>query len=188
MIRLYGSNWKLQGNTSNPVRIFVFDGLLILRIFTIFSICLIVWSKVVSIAEGLYARFSAAAVFLGPYKAGSFFFVDICNKNLDTFGDNHYYAQMVDTMHSLIKVQGVLFCSCTILRHDVLGQAVRIGDLELSNVQERFETFSSGSDTNRTGLRNTSILRNISISYSRISLTDVAQKLRLNFAHPMADA
>ncbi|KAG2257208.1 hypothetical protein Bca52824_076502 [Brassica carinata] len=73
----------------------------------------------------------------------------------------------------------VLFCSCTILRHDVLGQetllnlflrnylpynlydkaerlrskaprfeahsnqqAVRIGDLELSNVQERFETFS----------------------------------------------
>ncbi|KAF2533809.1 hypothetical protein F2Q70_00032662 [Brassica cretica] len=42
----------------------------------------------------------------GPYKAGSFFFVDICNKNLDTFGDNHYYAQMVDTMHSLIKVQG----------------------------------------------------------------------------------
>uniref|UniRef100_A0A0D3CR83 Uncharacterized protein n=1 Tax=Brassica oleracea var. oleracea TaxID=109376 RepID=A0A0D3CR83_BRAOL len=110
-IRLYGSNWKLQGNTSNPVRIFVFDGLLILRIFTIFSICLMfvltsVWSKVVSIAEGLYARFSAAAVFLGPYKAGSFFFVDICNKNLDTFGDNHYYAQMVDTMHSLIKVQG----------------------------------------------------------------------------------
>ncbi|CAN6896418.1 unnamed protein product [Brassica oleracea] len=73
----------------------------------------------------------------------------------------------------------LLFCSCTILRHDVLGQetllnlflrnylpynlydkaerlrskaprfeahsnqqAVRIGDLELSNVQERFETFS----------------------------------------------
>ncbi|CAF2129023.1 hypothetical protein YC2023_109989 [Brassica napus] len=110
-IRLYGSNWKLQGNTSNPVRIFVFDGLLILRIFTIFSICLMfvltsVWSKVVSIAEGLYARFSAAAVFVGPYKAGSFFFVDTCNKNLDTFGDNHYYAQKVDTMHSLIKVHG----------------------------------------------------------------------------------
>ncbi|KAH0934739.1 hypothetical protein HID58_011856, partial [Brassica napus] len=62
-----------------------------------------VWSKVVSIAEGLYARFSAAAVFVGPYKAGSFFFVDTCNKNLDTFGDNHYYAQKVDTMHSLIK-------------------------------------------------------------------------------------
>ncbi|CAN6873936.1 unnamed protein product [Brassica oleracea var. botrytis] len=73
----------------------------------------------------------------------------------------------------------LLFCSCTILRHDVLGQetllnlflrnylpynlydkaerlrskaprfeahfnqqGVRIGDLELSNVQERFETFS----------------------------------------------
>ncbi|CAF2068422.1 unnamed protein product [Brassica napus] len=54
-IRLYGSNWKLQGNTSNPVRIFVFDGLSILGIFTIFSICLMfvltsVWSKVVSIA------------------------------------------------------------------------------------------------------------------------------------------
>ncbi|KAH0882260.1 hypothetical protein HID58_042479, partial [Brassica napus] len=65
-----------------------------------------VWSKVVSIAEGLYARFSAASVFLGPYKAGSFFFVDTCNKNLDTFGDNHYYAQKVDTMHSLIKVHG----------------------------------------------------------------------------------
>ncbi|KAH0837313.1 hypothetical protein HID58_079299 [Brassica napus] len=65
-----------------------------------------VWSKVVSIAEGLYARFSAAAVFLGPYKAGYFFFVDTCNKNLDTFGDNHYYAQKVDTMHSSIKVHG----------------------------------------------------------------------------------
>ncbi|CAN7049855.1 unnamed protein product [Brassica oleracea var. botrytis] len=96
---------------SNPVRIFVFEGLLILRIFTIFSKCLMfvltsVWSKVVSMAEGLYARFSAAAFFLGPYKAGSFFFVDNCNKNLDTFGDNHYYAQMVDTMHSLIKLQG----------------------------------------------------------------------------------
>ncbi|KAH0868684.1 hypothetical protein HID58_075706 [Brassica napus] len=107
----------------------------------------------------------------------------------------------------------LLFCSCTILRHDVLGQetllnlflrnylpynlydkaerlkskaprfeahfnqqGVRIGDLELS------------SDTNKTGLRNTSILRNISISYSRISLPDVTQKLRLNSAHPMADA
>lgn len=35
-------------------------------------------------AEGLSARFSAAAVFQGPYKAGSFFFVENCNKNLDT--------------------------------------------------------------------------------------------------------
>ncbi|XP_048631536.1 glycerol kinase-like [Brassica napus] len=34
----------------------------------------------------------------------------------------------------------------------------------------------------------TKILRSISISYSRISLTDVAQKLRLNSAYPMADA
>ncbi|WZY70150.1 hypothetical protein YC2023_002390 [Brassica napus] len=179
-----------------------------------------------------------------------------------------------------------LFCSCTILRLDVLGQAVRIDDLELSNVQERFETFSvnmthnlivrlrhkqnldkatadghnvdgglkaeprlekelSGVrshfvescalpistyfsamkllwlmenvhavkdaikkgyaifgtiDTwliwNMTGGVNgglhvtdvTKILRSISISYSRISLTDVAQKLRLNSAYPMADA
>ena len=63
-------------------------------IFWFVSIVTSVWSKVVSIAEGLYARFSAAAVFLGPYKAGSFFFVDICNKNLDTFGNNHYYAQV----------------------------------------------------------------------------------------------
>ncbi|KAG2275216.1 hypothetical protein Bca52824_057771 [Brassica carinata] len=54
---------------------------------------------------------------------------------------------------------------------------VRIGDLELSNVQERFETFSVNMTHNLL----------VSISYSRISLTDVAQKLRLNSAHPMAD-
>uniref|UniRef100_A0A0D3DQG7 Uncharacterized protein n=1 Tax=Brassica oleracea var. oleracea TaxID=109376 RepID=A0A0D3DQG7_BRAOL len=50
-----------------------------------------------------------------------------------------------------------------------LTNAVRIRDLELMNVQERTR------------------LRNISISYSRIYLPDVAQKLRLNSANPVAD-
>ncbi|KAF3611154.1 hypothetical protein DY000_02050596 [Brassica cretica] len=52
-------------------------------------------------AEGLYARFSAAAFFLGPYKAGSFFFVDNCNKNLDTF-DGGYDAQFDQTPGRLL--------------------------------------------------------------------------------------
>ncbi|CAF2073919.1 unnamed protein product [Brassica napus] len=43
-IRLYGSNWKLQGNTSNPVRIFVFDGLLdsqnLYNILYMFNVCI----------------------------------------------------------------------------------------------------------------------------------------------------
>ncbi|KAL0656826.1 hypothetical protein Bca4012_077410 [Brassica carinata] len=102
----------------------------------------------------------------------------------------------------------LLFCSCTILRHDVLGQETLLNLFlrnylpynlydkaeRLRSKAPRFEAHFNqqgvriGSDTNKTGLRNTSILRNISISYSRISLTDVTQKLRLNSAHPMADA
>ncbi|CAN1771154.1 26S proteasome non-ATPase regulatory subunit 3 homolog A, partial [Linum perenne] len=52
-----------------------------------------------------------------------------------------------------------------------LTNAVRIGDLEL---------FKSVAE--KTGLRN------ISISYSRISLADVAKKLRLDTPNPIADA
>ncbi|XWS25942.1 hypothetical protein CRYUN_Cryun27aG0110600 [Craigia yunnanensis] len=52
-----------------------------------------------------------------------------------------------------------------------LTNAVRIGDLEL------FRTVAE-----KTGLHN------ISISYSRISLADVAEKLRLNSETPVADA
>ncbi|CAH8386260.1 unnamed protein product [Eruca vesicaria subsp. sativa] len=75
-----------------------------------------------------------------------------------------------------------------------LTNAVRIGDLELfRNVQEKFaKTFSEDRTHNLiVRLRHNVIrtgLRNISISYSRISLTDVAQKLRLNSANPVADA
>ncbi|KAL0454064.1 UNVERIFIED_CONTAM: putative 26S proteasome non-ATPase regulatory subunit [Sesamum latifolium] len=59
-----------------------------------------------------------------------------------------------------------------------LTNAVRIGDLEL------FKTVAEKLRHNviRTGLRN------ISISYSRISLADVAKKLRLDSANPVADA
>lgn len=75
-----------------------------------------------------------------------------------------------------------------------LTNVVRIGDLELfRNVAEKYATTFKTYGTNnlivrmhhnviRTGLRN------ISISYSRISLADVAQKLRLSFADPIADA
>nr|POE73463.1 putative 26s proteasome non-atpase regulatory subunit 3 [Quercus suber] len=74
-----------------------------------------------------------------------------------------------------------------------LTNAVRIGDLELfRHVVEKFSnTFNSDRTHNlivrlwhnvlRTGLHN------ISISYSRIALTDVA-KLRLNSANTVADA
>ncbi|KAJ7957906.1 26S proteasome non-ATPase regulatory subunit 3 [Quillaja saponaria] len=75
-----------------------------------------------------------------------------------------------------------------------LTNAVRIGDLELfRNVAEKFSaTFSTDRTHNLiVRLRHNVIrtgLRNISISYSRISLADVAQKLRLNSLNPVADA
>ncbi|ESQ27747.1 hypothetical protein EUTSA_v100194641mg, partial [Eutrema salsugineum] len=49
-----------------------------------------VWSKVVAMEEGPSARFSAAAVCLGPYKAGLFFFIGGCNKNLEPLDDIYY--------------------------------------------------------------------------------------------------
>jgi len=73
-------------------------------------------------------------------------------------------------------------------------QAVRIGDLELfRNVAEKYATTFNTDRTNNliVRLRHNVIrtgLRNISISYSRISLADVAQKLRLSSADPIADA
>ncbi|KAK9164573.1 hypothetical protein Syun_005475 [Stephania yunnanensis] len=73
-------------------------------------------------------------------------------------------------------------------------QAVRVGDLELFRVvAEKFaSTFSSDGTHNLiVRLRHNVIrtgLRNISISYSRISLADVAQKLRLDSENPVADA
>ncbi|PHT97854.1 putative 26S proteasome non-ATPase regulatory subunit 3 [Capsicum chinense] len=73
-------------------------------------------------------------------------------------------------------------------------QAVRIGDLELfRNVADKFSSTFSSDRTNNliVRLRHNVIrtgLRNISISYSRISLTDVAKKLRLDSPNPVADA
>ncbi|KAJ0967025.1 hypothetical protein J5N97_023942 [Dioscorea zingiberensis] len=75
-----------------------------------------------------------------------------------------------------------------------LTNAVRIGDLELfKTVAEKFSsTFSSDRTQNLiVRLRHNVIrtgLRNISISYSRISLADVARKLRLDSENPVADA
>lgn len=73
-------------------------------------------------------------------------------------------------------------------------QAVRIGDLELfKSVAEKFNSTFSSDRTNNliVRLRHNVIrtgLRNISISYSRISLVDVAKKLRLDSPNPVADA
>ncbi|PWA45272.1 26S proteasome regulatory subunit, C-terminal [Artemisia annua] len=75
-----------------------------------------------------------------------------------------------------------------------LTNAVRIGDLEL--FKTKAEKFSSTFTSDRTNnlivrLRHNVIrtgLRNISISYSRISLADVAKKLRLDSPNPVADA
>ncbi|KAK3193671.1 hypothetical protein Dsin_024981 [Dipteronia sinensis] len=75
-----------------------------------------------------------------------------------------------------------------------LTNAVRIGDLELfRSVAEKFSsTFSADGTKNLiVRLRHNVIrtgLRNISISYSRISLADVAKKLRLDSPNPVADA
>ncbi|GAV77319.1 PCI domain-containing protein/Rpn3_C domain-containing protein [Cephalotus follicularis] len=75
-----------------------------------------------------------------------------------------------------------------------LTNAVRIGDLELfKSVAEKFSsTFNSdGIHSLIVRLRHNVIrtgLRNISISYSRISLADVAKKLRLDSVNPIADA
>ncbi|KAF2592903.1 hypothetical protein F2Q70_00045403 [Brassica cretica] len=50
-----------------------------------------VWSKLVhAMEEGPSARFSAGAVSLGPYKAGSFFFLGGCNKSLEPLDDIYY--------------------------------------------------------------------------------------------------
>ncbi|GLJ22636.1 hypothetical protein SUGI_0426030 [Cryptomeria japonica] len=75
-----------------------------------------------------------------------------------------------------------------------LTNAVRIGDLEL--FRRVADKYSKTFNTDRTHnlivrLRHNVIrtgLRNISISYSRISLADVAAKLRLNSDTPVADA
>nr|ABR16257.1 unknown [Picea sitchensis] len=75
-----------------------------------------------------------------------------------------------------------------------LTNAVRIGDLDLfRSVADKYsKTFSADRTHNLiVRLRHNVIrtgLRNISISYSRISLVDVAAKLRLNSATPVADA
>lgn len=75
-----------------------------------------------------------------------------------------------------------------------LTNAVRIGDLEVfRSVAEKFSnTFSTDRTQNLiVRLRHNVIrtgLRNISISYSRISLADVAKKLRLDSENPVADA
>ncbi|KAJ6813974.1 putative 26S proteasome non-ATPase regulatory subunit 3 [Iris pallida] len=75
-----------------------------------------------------------------------------------------------------------------------LTNAVRIGDLELfRSVADKFSrTFSSDGTHNMiVRLRHNVIrtgLRNISISYSRISLPDIAKKLRLDSHNPVADA
>ncbi|WOL16795.1 hypothetical protein Cni_G25583 [Canna indica] len=75
-----------------------------------------------------------------------------------------------------------------------LTNAVRIGDLELfRTVADKFSGIFSSDRTQNliVRLRHNVIrtgLRNISISYSRISLADVARKLRLDSDNPVADA
>ncbi|KAL5730696.1 hypothetical protein ACHQM5_003491 [Ranunculus cassubicifolius] len=75
-----------------------------------------------------------------------------------------------------------------------LTKAVRVGDLELfRNVAKKFGTTFNGDGTHNliVRLRHNVIrtgLRNISISYSRISLKNGAHKLRLNSENPVADA
>ncbi|KAL2512496.1 26S proteasome non-ATPase regulatory subunit 3A [Abeliophyllum distichum] len=75
-----------------------------------------------------------------------------------------------------------------------LTNAVRIGDLELfKTVADKFSSTLSSDRTDNliVRLRHNVIrtgLRNISISYSQISLADVSKKLRLDSPNPVADA
>ncbi|GAA0175111.1 protease [Lithospermum erythrorhizon] len=75
-----------------------------------------------------------------------------------------------------------------------LTNAVRIGDLELfRTVVEKFSsTFSSDGTNNLIVRLRHNVIRtalcNISIAYSRISLSDVGKKLRLDSPDPVADA
>ncbi|KAK3120573.1 hypothetical protein QOZ80_9AG0690130 [Eleusine coracana subsp. coracana] len=75
-----------------------------------------------------------------------------------------------------------------------LTNTVRVGDLEMfRSVADKFETTFRADRTYNllVRLRHNVIrsgLRNISISYSRISLSDVAKKLRLDSMDPVADA
>ncbi|KAI7752915.1 hypothetical protein M8C21_000074, partial [Ambrosia artemisiifolia] len=107
-----------------------------------------------------------------------------------------FYSLSYELTGELSEIRGNLLALHRVatLRHDELGQAVRIGDLELfKTVAERFSTTFSSDRTNNliVRLRHNVIrtgLRNISISYSRISLADVAKKLRLDSPNPVADA
>ncbi|KAG5250291.1 26S proteasome regulatory family protein [Salix suchowensis] len=75
----------------------------------------------------------------------------------------------------------------------MLTNAVRTGDLELfRNVAEDFFPFFSSDKTYNLIMRLRHIvvrtgLRRISMSYSRISLADVAEKLKLDSANPVED-
>ncbi|GER55229.1 26S proteasome regulatory subunit S3 [Striga asiatica] len=75
-----------------------------------------------------------------------------------------------------------------------LTNAVRVGDLELfKKIADKYTSTFAADRTNNliVRLRHNVIrtaLRNISISYSRISLTDIASKLQLDSSSPVADA
>ncbi|CAA0816803.1 26S proteasome non-ATPase regulatory subunit 3 homolog A [Striga hermonthica] len=75
-----------------------------------------------------------------------------------------------------------------------LTNAVLVGDLELfKKIADKYASIFAADRTNNliVRLRHNVIrtgLRNISISYSRISLTDIAAKLRLDSPSPVADA
>lgn len=74
-----------------------------------------------------------------------------------------------------------------------LTNVVRIGDLELfRNVVEKYVTTFKTDGTNNLIVRlSHNVIRtglcNISISYSHISLADLAQKLRLSSTDPIVD-
>nr|GFA58014.1 probable 26S proteasome non-ATPase regulatory subunit 3 [Tanacetum cinerariifolium] len=81
------------------------------------------------------------------------------------------------------------------MKHNLfIFHALRIGDLELfKTIAQKFSIAFTSDRTNNliVILRHNVIrtgLRSISISYTRISLADVAKKLRLDSPNPVADA
>ncbi|CAF2064740.1 unnamed protein product [Brassica napus] len=100
-----------------------------------------VWSKLVhAIEEGPSARFSAGAVSLGPYKAGSFFFLGGCSKNLEPLDDIYYlhtdggYNARFDQTPGRFSIRKQMKLKCQAQKLAVAGTSTNqgVGNLPMS--------------------------------------------------------
>ena len=119
---------------------------------------------------------------------------------MSIYFDNYLHDTWQMTLRTEIWLLGIQLSSqvhellLSILTKTMSFQAVWIGDLELSrNVAEKFSNTFNSNHTNKLIVRLWhNVLRTglhiIRISHSRFALTDVAKKLRLDSANPVAYA